>query len=731
MKTATVDRPTIPSEMGRREAESITKAIQNNFDSLGLMLLQARDEKAYKALGYRSFEGYCKNEFGKSKSSAYRSIEDAQVRAQLEAEISKKYDKPISLSISSACLKPLKELPDISKKLEAIDYANKIAEEEGRKPEKKDLEIAAFKIGGHRPDDFKKAIQSLGFTQGTAVEVIANSGRDRGFVKRVDKRGKIYVELHNGGVTSIAYDSSQLRILGDTEKPVIPTNDNTVNKGDKVKIFARGLEGKTGEIYTWKMGKHAMVIVDGRSAPIDIPYAELELIQETKAITVEVKQDNQWQDFNWIDGENHYYYFARENKIFNTSWPNNLTISPDIHSESPAKYLGDWMKKFAAGVAKSLSNCDIEVLQAENQKLREQLAEAEYVIEELVRTKPAESLADTAESLTSTAVKIINQREDHPQLAEATDSAMDYYYAEDDEAKIFYTKALGLSFSMTIEELLSGKKTQTRRMWNEGYASHFIRYFEEKIAIPALNKGRYRGGHELGHIRLTQRPYQQLLSEMTTQDLLEEGGMVETTQEFIDRFFEEQDKLVWVLHFEFQRPKNTAKNPTPGDTATPTDFLIENTDKNPTPGDTAAHTDSSAENTAGNLSLDSNPETESFPPALLTAITEQENKLREIIKTKKYEEQPNGKKLSRKEAAAISADRLQKHEASLQQLEDFRKVRIGQYVRKRLYPEMRGQIVKLEMSPGGMPLVWVDWNVAEVWEKKTENLPLKSITVEI
>ncbi|MCC3513874.1 MAG: hypothetical protein JGK29_34340, partial [Microcoleus sp. PH2017_17_BER_D_A] len=38
---------------------------------------------------------------------------------------------------------------------------------------------------------------------------------------------------------------------------------------------------------------------------------------------------------------------------------------------------------------------------------------------------------------------------------------------------------------------------------------------------------------------------------MTATDLKEEGGMVATAQEFIATYFEGQDKLVWVLHFEF------------------------------------------------------------------------------------------------------------------------------------------------------------------------------------
>ncbi len=410
-RTATVDRPAPPVEMGRIEAEAVTQAIKDNFDSLGAMLIQARDRKAYKALGYRTFEGYCKTEFGKSSSNAYRLIEDAKVVAQLEAEISKRYEEPVSLNIPSACLRPLKELPDIGEKLKAIDYAKKLATAEGEKATKKHLEIAVFQINGHRSDDFRSAIESLGFKKGVQVEVTKNLKKDRGFVTKVDRKGKIYIQLYNDGVTSLPYDATDLRILNNTEKPTISASDNTTNKGDKVRIFAKGLEGKTGEIYTWKMGRHALVMVESESAPVSISYAELELIQDEdiEAITVETIENKppQWEEnLSWTSGENHYYYFARENKIYNTSWPNNITITPDTHSKNPVKFIEDWMHRFAGSVAKSLVS-DTEIL-LENQRLREQLVEAESVIKTMVK---AASIASSLDSVKTTDFLVKNAAE--------------------------------------------------------------------------------------------------------------------------------------------------------------------------------------------------------------------------------------------------------------------------------------------------------------------------------
>lgn len=391
MKVATVDRPAAvrAAEMGLQEAQEITQTIKDNFDSLGSMLLLARDRKAYKALGYRSFEGYCQTEFGKPISSAYRLIEDAKALAEIEAEIAKQYDEPITLKIPSSQLRPLKELPEIGDKLRAIEYATNLAANDGKKqPTKKHLEIAVFQISGQRSEDFKSAIESLGFTKDTPVEVIATSRKDRGFIKKIDQRGKIHIELYNGGAATIPYDSNQLRILGETEKPAIPTSDYTVKKGDKVKIFARGLEGKTGEIYIWKMGKHAMVVIDGQSAPTDIAYAELELIQKEAAIEVGIT--NKWQDAKWTFKGNDYYYFEKENRIRASGWPIGLNLEPYSQGfDSPAKFMDQWLERFAPWVVKALTNKGemkaLEDLKKENNELHARLAEAEAVIEELVK----------------------------------------------------------------------------------------------------------------------------------------------------------------------------------------------------------------------------------------------------------------------------------------------------------------------------------------------------------
>ncbi|MCC3464532.1 MAG: hypothetical protein JGK37_00480 [Microcoleus sp. PH2017_06_SFM_O_A] len=730
--------------MGRAEADSITQDIKGNFDSLGSMLIEARDRKAYKALGYRTFESYCKTEFGKSSSSAYRLIEDAKVVARLEAEIAKQYDEPITLNIPSACLRPLKEIPDIGNKLKAIEYAKNLAAAEGKKATKKHLEIAVFEISGKRSQDYKAAIQSLGFTKGVPVEIVETKDvkSDRGLVKKVDKLGKIHVALYSGGVYPKPLGASDLRILTKAEKPTTPLNEITASKGDRVLIFAKGLEGKKGIIHKWKDECQALVTVDGEDELFTIAYAEMELVPG------EQKDTNWDSELVWNTGKNTYYYFPQEDTIYSDKWPQGLALKPHFHEKSPIEFIKNWEDKFAGDLLEALGT---------PARLKT-LALAQAI--ELPEDEGKEFAADLIASL--------NQL--FPQASKP--------------------KAMGISFALTINELTSGKKTQTRRAWQDDYAKNFIRYFDENIAIPALNKGRHRGGHELGFIRLTQRPYQQYLSEMSPIDLQEEGGMVGTAQEFIDTYFEGQDKLVWVLHFEFlstpaggntsllteenQRLREqlaeaeltiqTMRNVEAAflaDTAAPTDFLLENTLLNvnivdasvdstealnvDTDTDTVDIVEPQREadyedyddwsklnasvaalNEAVDTALDAT--IESFPQALLTAISDREKKIHATIDKKEYQQQKG--KLTKKEADAISANNLQRLKKSLQELRDFQELRIGQLVTKRFHPEIKGRITGFEMSAGGMPLIWVVWLQSEGGEQTAEHYPLKSLIVE-
>jgi len=415
------------ADMGRTEAEQVTQAIKDNFDSLGAMLVIARDRKAYKALGYRSFESYCQTEFGKSISSAYQLIEDAKILSQLEAKISENYGKEVTLKFPASHLRPLKAIEDIEDKLKAIEYAQKLAEGEGKKPTKQHLEIAVFEISGKRSGDYKSAIQKLGFAKGVQVETVSLLKKERGVVKNLDKSGLIYVELYYGNNKAVPYRATELRILTKEEKPTNPLEGSIASKGDRVLIYAEGLQGKQGTIYTWQEGKTALVIIDGQNSPTVIAYAEMELIKK-----IEPKNADWESELVWEVGKNTYYYFPQEDRIQSNRWPTGLTLKPYTHSGNPVEFMAHWENKFSPLVVESLitpaklktlviaqanelstdegrefvtdlidclqnflpqnDTTKTTTLLQENQRLREQLAEAEAAIQAMIN---ATSIAST------------------------------------------------------------------------------------------------------------------------------------------------------------------------------------------------------------------------------------------------------------------------------------------------------------------------------------------------
>ena len=108
-----------------------------------------------------------------------------------------------------------------------------------------------------------------------------------------------------------------------------------------------------------------------------------------------------------------------------------------------------------------------------------------------------------------------------------------------------------ISFGKTLDCLLHGGKTVTRRVWSDAYANHFIKRFERGLTVPAFDKDRRYGGKQIGELHLTHRPYKEWISQMPVADLVAEGGMCATAQEFIDKYFDGRDQQVWVIRFQF------------------------------------------------------------------------------------------------------------------------------------------------------------------------------------
>ncbi len=500
--------------MSRAEAEEITLAIQQNFDSLGLMLDTARNRKAWKALNYKDFGSYCNNEFGKSQSRAYELIEEAKIAQTLKEEGGQDLRLP-----AASNLKLLKDLP-VEKQVEAIKYSEQLASAaDQKKPNRNHLLFAINKVSGtHSTEDLKSSLEALGFTKGVEVATIrgVNIG-SRGFIRKLDKRGQLYVELHSSGRVPLPYDAASLRILSDSEKPEKAASPDSTNIGDKVLIFSSGLDGTLGTIQA-RISGDKMVGVKVKGELLKLPYAELEVVE----VEIDEPEQDSWlQNFVWTDFGTQWCYDSESCTISTTY--QNLKLHPTEKGRgSPA----DWVKRW---VEKNIPNLACNLLPPD------QLTT--LIQSRLITCGGEEEKGNLAESIIAKIWKMSLPVECRQKISSLLSDKAD--------------KARGISFGLVLRELESGKKTQTRRAWQDDYAKSFIRYFEEKIEIPALDKGQHRGGKEVGKIRLTEKPYQQMLSEMPASDLEKEGAMCATVQDFIDRFFEGQDKLVWVLNFEF------------------------------------------------------------------------------------------------------------------------------------------------------------------------------------
>lgn len=118
----------------------------------------------------------------------------------------------------------------------------------------------------------------------------------------------------------------------------------------------------------------------------------------------------------------------------------------------------------------------------------------------------------------------------------------------------------GISFGKTLDLLYNGK-TCTRRVWSDRTVKTFIKYYEEGIKVPALSKSFRNGGEIVGWLKLTQKPYQDELINMTQADLAAEGFPNYTFDQFINEFFEGKNQTVWVIWFEFTPNGTTSWNP--------------------------------------------------------------------------------------------------------------------------------------------------------------------------
>jgi hypothetical protein len=103
----------------------------------------------------------------------------------------------------------------------------------------------------------------------------------------------------------------------------------------------------------------------------------------------------------------------------------------------------------------------------------------------------------------------------------------------------------------------------TRRCWKDSHAKKFANAFHQNKLIKALDKDIRYGGTQIGWCRLLCAPYKEQLSAMPQNDLEAEGGMCNSIEQFIQRYFKGNGSLeVWVIRFELIAADKQAHIPT-------------------------------------------------------------------------------------------------------------------------------------------------------------------------
>lgn len=346
--------------MTEGEAREITEAIRNNFDSLGKMLVQVQERKGFLALGYKTLESYCATEFGKGRSRVYQMIEEAKIEEEILGELTSE-DSPIkSLKMPGTHLRMLSILPSSRDKVNAIKYANTLAEQEGRKKATKlHLQIAALKFSGQKSEHLRKSLEDLGFNKGVEIEIVKGYDKNqRGFIRKIDKKGQIYVELHAGTNVPVPLEADRIKVISDTEKPQTVVTAYTTSIGDTVKIYSsNSLKGKIGKIFNRLNEKQAIIKVD--ELLVEIPYAELEPINQQDDSDLDLSG---W-DKSSIWGDNYHWSYNKNTTEIRSFIPEicfqpSEPGTPLNQFSSPADWLENWSKKYGVAFAADLLDAD-------------------------------------------------------------------------------------------------------------------------------------------------------------------------------------------------------------------------------------------------------------------------------------------------------------------------------------------------------------------------------------
>ena len=108
-----------------------------------------------------------------------------------------------------------------------------------------------------------------------------------------------------------------------------------------------------------------------------------------------------------------------------------------------------------------------------------------------------------------------------------------------------------ISFSLTKDEFLTGRKTVTRRDWSDAHFAMWVRFWESGRHVhDAWDKTPRAGGKKIGELVLTTKPYKERLDKMPLSDLEAEGGMCSTLDEYYQLIQKSPQDYVTVVRFQ-------------------------------------------------------------------------------------------------------------------------------------------------------------------------------------
>lgn len=110
--------------------EAIEQKIKNDIVSINDSLDTIYEERLYEHAGFKTFESYCKERFGFSKSSAFRKLSAAKTAKQVESQI---WDcgKNLRVSDKISTLEAIAKVPP-RHRVEVIEKATELASNEGK-----------------------------------------------------------------------------------------------------------------------------------------------------------------------------------------------------------------------------------------------------------------------------------------------------------------------------------------------------------------------------------------------------------------------------------------------------------------------------------------------------------------------------------------------------------------------------------------------------------------------